>query len=166
MSPSDEEEFDFSLIADDNSEEISTQERKRCIRAEMGPAQIWVLEKRLGAPWLAEAEKVQRIIDKKAGKKIAAKRIALYAKQVCEGLQTTYSLSFDSNELIPILLEAEKELEKKKPQKSKVQLLRAVERFDLKFVANALGVAEKFKRETPSLSIQLNKPILPKLLLD
>jgi len=125
----------------------------RRIDVTLGAAQIWLKEKRSGAPWREVAERKQQVADEKARDDYRLKRLNLLAKQISEGLKSQFSISFDPMELFPLLIEAEKESEKPSPDRKKVDLLTACLKFNLLKVRECLDEKDRSKVPEPSLNI-------------
>ena len=137
-------------------EQIRSDEKginRRHIDATMGAAQIWLKEKRSGAPWREAAERKQQIADEKSRNDYKLKRLNILAKQISTGLKTQFSITFDPMELFPLLVEAEKECEKLNPDRKKAALLAACLKFELPKVKDCLELTDRSHVPTPSLNI-------------
>ena len=137
-------------------EQIRNDEKginRRPIDASLGAAQIWLKEKRSGAPWREAAERKQQIADEKARNDYKLKRLNILAKQISAGLKTQFNITYDPMELFPLLVEAEKECEKLNPDRKKAALLAACLKFELSKVRACLELSDRSHAPKASLNI-------------
>lgn len=140
----------------------SRPRKKRVIKANPGAAEVWLAERRKGAPWRERAERVQQVLDEVARKEQALKRTSLLAKQASEGLQRVYGIHVDAAELAPMLTEATKEMQRPRPDPKVARLLKAAERYDLKALARCLDAHTKAAAPQPCLSIATRPHVMPR----
>ncbi|GBG24966.1 Hypothetical Protein FCC1311_011832 [Hondaea fermentalgiana] len=140
------------------------QRERRKIKANPGAAEVWLAERRRGAPWRERAERLQQVEDEKAKREHAVKRVTLLAKQTCAGIKSVYGIRYDPSELAPLISDAIKEMQKPNHTAESALLVKAVQSYDLKAVCRILGlhVTASASDPPPNLSILSKPPVRPK----
>jgi hypothetical protein len=135
----------------------------RRILANPGAAEVWLMERQNGAPWRERAERLQQVEDEKAKKELFQKKLSLLAKQTSAGLATVYNAHFESSELVPLLQDAAKQVQRGDAAPEAAALLKSVQRFDVKTVSNLLKCYDTTaKKGPPNLSITTRCHLRPK----
>lgn len=140
------------------------QRERRVIKANPGAAEVWLAERRRGAPWRERAERLQQVEDEKAKREHAVKRVTLLAKQTCQGLKSVYDINYDASEMGPVIADAMKEIQKPHPNPKDALLVKAVQRYDLRAICNLMGLRPSVNPSAPppNLSIMTKAAVRPK----